>query len=436
MTAPSEVPGTRLMAIVRWILLAALAVVAATTWWKFGLGADTEEQGPDRFYCPMHPEIRSAAAGTCPICFMNLEPIPAERTGGSSSAPSAVPAPTSSAGAAPAGLAEVMLTLERRQSVGIATAVAQAREVGRELRLPAVVQAAESARSEVRVRGAGYVEAVAPIVTGVKVKAGQGLAWIYVPEVLAAQEELLAVQKLSTQPSRDESLHEDRGLLEAARRRLDLLGVSRGAVDKVLSDGKAQRGVAVSAPRGGVVTARNVSPGAYVTPDTLLFEITDLSEVWISATAGVEEASLPAGTTGRFVSRASATPRDVVFTLVEPSVAAATRTATLRFLAENSDSLLRPGEIGEVELTLPAEERVLVPRDAVVDLGSERYVFVEKAAGVFAPRVVRVGPLVDNDRVVLDGLRAGEVVVSRGAFLLDSESRLQSAVAPRDEATP
>jgi hypothetical protein len=89
-----------------------------------------------------------------------------------------------------------------------------------------------------------------------------------------------------------------------------------------------------------------------------------------------------------------------------------------------------------LRLTLPPEHALLVPRDAVIDHGRENYAFVETAAGLFEPRIVRPGALVGEERVVLAGLAAGERVVERGAFVLDSESRLQSAVAPASPGSP
>jgi Cu(I)/Ag(I) efflux system membrane fusion protein len=91
---------------------------------------------------------------------------------------------------------------------------------------------------------------------------------------------------------------------------------------------------------------------------------------------------------------------------------------------------LLPGDAGIVVAKLPEREHLLVPRDAVVDVGNARYAFVEQGAGLFVPRQVELGPLIGDERVIEKGLEAGELVVSRGLFLLDSESRLQASLAP------
>jgi Cu(I)/Ag(I) efflux system membrane fusion protein len=437
--APTPVPderpspvirGLRAMAFVRWLLLLAVAAVAASTWWTYVLHPEPTTAATDAYYCPMHPQIRAGAPGTCPICFMKLEPIPAERRApdAKSSAmpvvasPAAPPQPS----AAPPGLADVMLTVERRQSVGIAVTAVTLREAGRELRLPAVIEAPEGAVSEVRVRVSGFVERVAPVETGSRVRAGQALAYVYSPEIVRALEELVTAQKLAGgQPQLGDRV------VEAARQRLVLLGVHDRDIDEMLARGRAERLVPVRAPADGVITARQIAVGTQATPDTMLFQITNLSRVWASATVTAEDVSAIArGTKGRFVSRAAGREYDVEASLVEPRLSSATRTAVVRFTAKNSDVSLLPGDIGEVTLALPSAPHVLVPRDAVVDVGTHQYVFVESSAGHFTPRVVQVGALIGEERAVTSGLEAGERVVSRGAFVLDSESRLQAAAAP------
>ncbi|MBK8940455.1 MAG: efflux RND transporter periplasmic adaptor subunit [Polyangiaceae bacterium] len=431
--AHHDVPGMRLMAVVRWILLIALAGLAFGTWWRLGPGTEESAGGIAKFYCPMHPQIQSPNPGTCPICFMNLEPIPAGGAVPAGDAASAAPSasePSSMPGA------DVMLTLERRQAVGIATTKVARRMIARELRLPAVIEAPQSAVAEVRIRSAGYVEYVAPIEIGAKVKAGEMLAAIFAPEILRSQEELLAAQAMAAEAGKSEDHGADQQMVEAARRRLELLGVGRRTSDRILADGKSSRAIGVSAPRAGIVTARNIWAGGYVTPETTLFQITDLSKLWVSATVGTEELkALPPKTPGRFAPRGGS-PLDVEVLLVEPSVGGQTRSATVRFSVANDAGALRPGEIGEVLVSLPAAERLIVPRDAVIDTGMHQYVFVEKSAGLFSPRAVVAGPMMGNGRVIESGLEPEAVIVTRGAFLLDSESRLQGALAPAATSSP
>lgn len=420
-----EVRGLRAMAVVRWILLALVAAVAAGTWWTLVIHSEPTVQGAPRFYCPMHPQIRSPVPGNCPICFMTLEPIPDERKNLVPPAGSSAPRPKHG----PPPLASIMLSVERRQAIGIATSPVTRRSVARELHLSAVIEPFEKAVSEVRVRTPGFVERVAPIETGQTVKAGQPLVWLYSPEVLRAEEELLTARRLGG-PVGDAGSDFGARVEDAARERLRALGVSNAEIDRVVQTGKAERLFAIHSA-GGVVTTRNVSVGTYATPEMLLFQVTDLGRVWASASVASEElASVALGTRGEFRSRGRERAYEAEAALVEPRVSSDTRAARVRFNVKNGEPRLLPGDGGEIVAKLPEREHVLVPRDAVIDVGNARYAFVEQSEGLFVPRPVELGPLIGDERVIEKGLEPGELVVSRGLFLLDSESRLQASLAP------
>jgi Cu(I)/Ag(I) efflux system membrane fusion protein len=381
----------------------------------------------------MHPQIRSPVPGNCPICFMTLEPIPDEHK---NHAPK--PAPSGSTERAKP-LASVMLSLERRQTIGVSTVPVTRRLVARELRLAAVIEPHEKAVSEVRVRTPGFVERVAPVETGQTVKAGQPLVWLYSPDVLRAEDELLAARRLRTPafdagPGRSGDDFGDR-VETAARERLRALGLSNADIDRVVEKGQAERLFPIHSG-GGVVTARNVSVGTYATPEMLLFQVTDLTKVWASASVPAEElAQVPKGTRGEFRSRGSQRVYEAQAELVEPRVSSDTRAARVRFSVQNAEPRLLPGDGGEIVAKLAEKELTLVPRDAVVDVGNARYAFIEESEGLFVPRPVELGPLVGEERAIERGLEPGQLVVSRGLFLLDSESRLQASLAPAPAAS-
>jgi membrane fusion protein, copper/silver efflux system len=414
----TDVPirGLRVMAVVRWAVLAATIAVAAFSWWTFVASDGGVASGPDHYHCPMHPQIRSPNPGTCPICFMNLEPIPRERLEEPTESREP-PTPTDGLGA------DVSLSLERRQAIGVATTRVERRSVSRELRLPALVEIPEAARFEVRSRTPGYVERVAPVQSGDRVRAGQPLAWIYSTELLTAQEELLATHRLAGSDLAST-------VSDAARERLRVLGVHPSDIDRIVASGRTERAIPLRAPASATVTRRNAAVGSYATPDAPLFELAELSSLWITATAATSDLEdVVEGASARFAPHGG-TPREVEVLLVSPTISTDTRSGRVRLRASNEDGTLRPGDIGDAILALPPREHVFVPRDAVIDRGSLQYVFVEERAGSFSPREVEVGPLIGDERVVRAGVGPGEVVVSRGAFLVDSESRLEGALAP------
>lgn len=424
-TAATPVRGLRVMAVVRWLILLASAGVAVGTWWTLVLSrAPTTAEAP-LYYCPMHPEITSHDPGTCPICFMSLEPIPDDRR--SVDIEAGMPEePPVEPGDLPPGTREVMLTTERRQLSGIASVEARAADLGGEARWPASIEPREGGRAEVRVRVEAFVERVVVRESGVVVRAGQTLAYVYAPEILQAEEELLAAGRW---PGGDGTA--STAPLASARRRLALLGVSEADIDAVVRRGEARRTIPVRSPIAGTVTRAGAVLGSRTGPDEALFEIVDLSRVRVVASV-LARPGLAADeiVSARFVPGDGAAAIDLELELIEPDVESSTRAARVRFLADNAEGRLRPGDIGEVLVALPTRAATVVPRDAVLDPGTVTYVFVEHEGGLFEPRVVSAGAVVGSEREILAGLRAGERVVARGAFVLDSESRLQAALAP------
>ena len=472
-------PGVRAMAIFRWALLALMALAAVGSLYTvvaphFGHG---EAAHASRYYCPMHPQITSDTPGECPICHMALEPIPEGRQQGASAAPPPlapasaapptgywcpmhpevhsetpgatcekcggmvlVPVPTPEERAAereatpPPGTAPVELALDRVQAIGVRTAPVESSRRAERLRVTAAVEAPEQGRAEVHVRAEGFVEAIRVKQTGVKVRAGELLASVYSPEIFQAQQELLAMRAWPGIPG-----PADAGAapgappppMAAARKRLELLGLGKAAVDRILKTGEPIRAVGVSSPISGYVVKKTVVLGSRVTPDEPLFEIVDLAKVYIIASvyphqlAGIRVGDSATFTTPSLPGRSFEAKVDLIY----PDVDLTTRTARVRFQVENDELALRPGQFGDAELASAPAEDLAVPLDAIVDTGRSVYVFVAKEGGRFEPRKVELGPELGDRVVVRGGLREGERVVSRATFLIDAESRLQASLA-------
>ena len=440
----------RAMGVVRWAILLAVTAVAAFSVWRYwGPGsAALPAHREDLYYCPMHPQIRSPDPGECPICHMTLEPIPVERM--QPVAPTSTmgsPDAGSDGGAAPdavaalsppPGVVPVVLSLERQQLIGMTTALVVRRTLGQQLRVPGVVEAPENAAAQVHVRTPGFLERVEVRQSGVRVARGQTLAWIYAPEIYQAQQELLTARRWAGAPA-EAGLMESgpNDVLQAARRRLQFLGLADGDIDEVLRRGAAMRAVPIRAPIGGYVTRYAAVLGQYATPEMALYELSDLSRVWIVASLYERDlARISRGSAAQFVAAGeSAPPVAARVDLIEPSVGAETRTARVRLSVPNPAMRLRPGQYGDVTFALPGASSLVVPRDAVADTGVAQYAFVDAGGGRFEPRRVRTGVLLGDDLEVIDGLREGERVVARGSFMVDSESRLQAALAESPSAS-
>jgi Cu(I)/Ag(I) efflux system membrane fusion protein len=346
---------------------------------------------------------------------MTLEPIPVERRSTRS---------TNSTASSPPNVTAVSITAEQQRAVALATSVVTVETLGGSLRVPGIVEAPESGRAQARVRAAGFVERVDVRQTGVRVAQGQTLAWIYSPEIYRAQEELLAATRwTATQSSAD--------LIRAARRSLELFGLTPSDIDTIVQTGQPLRATPIRSPRAGFVTRFNALLGSRADLDTILYEIADLSTVWVIASVHERDLNhITVGMTARFsVSGQTETKHEAHVDLIEPQVDEATRTARVRLSLHNRDFALRPGQYGDVQLEGPGVAGIFVPRDAVIDTGAHQYVYVAVGADRFEPRSVRRGATVESRVQVIEGLTAGDRIVTRGSFMLDSESRLQASLA-------
>ncbi|WAS92585.1 efflux RND transporter periplasmic adaptor subunit [Nannocystis punicea] len=439
--AEAPPPGVALMAGVRWLLLLGTLAAACFAWWSYANAEPVAAQHAPRYRCPMHPQITSHEPGECPICHMALEPIPEDEAEtvyrcpmhpqiqqaepgecpicGMDLEPVAAEAVAVSADM-PAGTAAITLGLDRLQAIGARVVVAEEREFTAELRSAALTEFSEDGAARVHVRAAGFIERIAVAETGVRVRKGQVLAEYYSPEIYQAQAELLAAHSWSGP------------VVGAARQRLELLGLSSAAVDRILKSGKPDRTTPVVAPAAGVVVARTAVLGAYVRPEEPLYELREDHGLYLVAELPAARAvSVKPGTKGhvRFTSRPEL-DRELAVDLVYPSVAADSRSVRVRMPLDNDDRALVAGMPAVVTFALPSETGVAVPRDAIVDAGNQPYVFVDAGGGRLVPRPVVLGVRDPEFVRVREGLTAGERVVAGATFLVDAESRLRAALIP------
>jgi len=372
-----------------------------------------KNHGP-KYTCPMHPEVLQDGPGRCPICRMYLERV---RDEGEQVTEGVTP------GTAPSGTVPVVLSLDRVQAIGVRTTRVAKQSVDAPLRVTATVTAPEQGQAFVHTRAAGYVERAKVQQTGVRVRRGQELVAIYSPEIFQAQVELLSASSWGGQQG-DVSQN-------AARTKLELFGVSSRTIDRILESNEPMRAVPITSPVDGWVVKKNVALGSYVTPDTPLFEIVDLSRVYVTAEVFPKDADrVSLDSEARF----TLAGRDgKSFTgkidLVYPTLSPKERTTRIRMQVKNPKAELRPGDYGTIEIASKAGDTLVVPRDAIVDTGSSTYVFVVEGEGRYVPRIVALGTDFDDVVEVKDGVFEGESVVSSATFLIDSESRLQASLA-------
>lgn len=278
----------------------------------------------------------------------------------------------------------------------------------------------------------GWIENVYVDFTGKLVQKGQPLLTLYSPDLVQTQEEYLLALKGQKQLGESpfgEAANFSNSLVQSARRRLQLWDITDEQIAELEKRGTPSRTMTLYAPAGGFVMTRNAFPRQRVMPDTELYQLADLSNIWIVADIyEFEAADIKLGQPAT-VTLSSYPGREFngKITYIYPQVDNTTRTLKVRVELANRNFLLKPDMYADVTIKINYGSRLVVPQEAVMDSGSEQLVYVSLGNGYFEPRKVQLGGKVENKYLVLAGLKAGENVVTSGNFLIDSESRLKSA---------
>ncbi|MCP5542629.1 MAG: efflux RND transporter periplasmic adaptor subunit [Akkermansiaceae bacterium] len=438
-------------------------------WW-FGLpsgdGHDHGKSAADEtiWTCSMHPQIRQPNPGLCPICNMDLIPLASGETRGLREV---------SVSEEAAALLDVRVTPVMR-----APAVAERRLFGR-------IEYDERRITTVTARVGGRIERLYPDFTGSLIRNGDHLAEIYSPELLVAQKELIEARRaMERGGSPSTAVETTRGrLLEAAREKLRLLQLSPQQISRIEQNDSPDPTLQIDSPQDGVVVAKLVNEGNYVKTGDPILRLAKLDSVWLIVDA--YESDLPWIRYGQDVQfTVDSVPGEEFHgrvSFIDPSLDPMRRSASVRINVPNPRGLLKPGVFAKVRIVArmtaagnvidpslagkwispmhpeivkdvpgqcdicgmdlvpaetlgfvgespDAEEPLLVPRSAVLRTGDRAIAYVklpEESDPVFEGRQIVLGPAVGTEFIVREGLSEGELVVSRGAFMLDSELQIQ-----------
>ena len=350
---------------------------------------------------------------------------------------------------------QVEITPEQRQLIGVKTVKVSLKPLQKVIRTVGRIEADERKLATINTKIEGWIEKLYVDYTGRYVKKGEPLAEIYSPELLATQQEFISTLKWagkqtgtaqtpdathsghdhSSQATGNEPVSElqkmltkDAGAaLDAARQRLRLWDISEKQIKHIEQTGKAVRTLTLYSPVSGFVTQKMAVQGMKVMPGEKLFDIADLSTLWIIADIYEYELSFvrvgqPARITlSYFPGRELSSQIDYIY----PTISADTRTTKVRLTLPNPGGRLKPQMFTNVEIRINLGKRLVVPESAVIDTGTSQVVYVDRGDGAFEPREVQLGLRADGAVEVLRGLKIGEKVVSSANFLIDSEAQLK-----------
>jgi Cu(I)/Ag(I) efflux system membrane fusion protein len=392
--------------------LTTLAIGLLLGWLLFGRTAKTDTIEHDHlsmeatetiWTCSMHPQIRKNEHGKCPICGMEL--IPLESSEGSLDPMAVTMSPTA-------------MQLAQVQTLVVGTSYAE-----KSIRLNGKVQADERLLFTQSSHIPGRIEKLSVNFTGEFITQGQVIAYVYSPELVTAQEELFEAQKIKdSQPA----------LFNAAKEKLKNWKLTDKQIDKIITSGKTLDQFPIVANVSGYVTKKMVNLGDYIKQGEAIYEIADLSKVWVLF--DIYESEMKWIKKGASISYTIQSIPGKTFkgtvTYIDPVIDPKTRVAKARIETINSDLLLKPEMFvsGTIEAKISTNKASLtVPKTAVMWTGKRSVVYVMQmsAQGVsFIMREVTLGPELGESYVIEEGLQPGEEIAINGTFSIDAAAQL------------
>jgi membrane fusion protein, copper/silver efflux system len=345
------------------------------------------------------------------------------------------------------------ITPEQQQLIGVKTVKVSLNPLTKVIRTVGRIETNERNLATINAKIEGWIEKLYVDYTGSSVKKGEPLAEIYSPELLATQMEFINALKWAgpqadaghapdavheghdnTAPSVEpvselqKMLAEDgAATLEAARQRLRLWDMSEAQIAKIEETGKPVRTVTLYSPVSGFITEKMAVLGMKVMPGEKLFDVADLSNLWIIADIYEYELSFVNVGQEAKITLSYLPDRELSSKIdyIYPVISQDTRTAKIRLTLPNPGGQLKPQMFTNVEISVDLGKRLTIPESAVIDTGEAQVVYVDLGGGTFEPREVQLGLRAGGNAEVLKGLKEGESVSTAANFLIDSEAQLK-----------
>ncbi len=359
-------------------------------------------EGISHYTCAMHPSVKSATPGSCPICSMDLIAVTHQDVASNS----------------------ITIDNRRRQMIGIETEKVTHVDLNKEIRAVGQVTYDERRLSNVTLKFDAWVGELHADYVGVQVNKGDVLFTVYSPELLAAQQEYLeTLKRLARRGSND-------SLLIAARQRLKLWDISSWEIKALEKRGRPLEYIPIYASSTGTIVEKNVEEGSAVKSGETLFRIADLSQVWVEAEVYEADIELISEGMNATITMPYLPSKKIEATVdyIYPYLEGDSRTARIRLNLDNANGALKPDMYAEVKLIADYGHRLAVPEQAVMIAGDSRVIFVDLGEGKLKPIKVKIGRRVNSFIEVIDGLKLGDTIVTSGNFLIASETKLKAGI--------
>jgi membrane fusion protein, copper/silver efflux system len=388
----------------------------------------------DHYTCTMHPSVRSAEPGNCPICGMELVPVMKSETPNQRNGESAVEhnspndaSPTRRFAGSPV---QFTVPVERQQQIGVTYATVEQRPLQHTIRALGVIAPDAERRWLLVARFDGYVQQLFVTSPGEMIEKDGPLLSIYSPELLTTERELVMLLQMRDQAKTRAVRTGPEQLIAAAKARLAQWNVTSEQIAELEKTRQPNELLILRSPFRGVVQQVPVQQGMSVKAGDPLVEVADLSRVWIWG--DFYQSELPLLQRGEKVTVTTSSYPNEKFEgaigLIDPFIDPTRRTARARVEISNRDFRLQPGMYANLELAISLGEGLVIPASAVMPTGTRNIAFVDQGAGKLEPRLVLLGETFGNFYEVKSGLTRGERVVASANFLIDAESKTQGAL--------
>ena len=445
-------------------------IIALFSIWVISCSSESnklaEEKETQLWTCGMHPEVILDEPGQCPKCGMNLVPLKTQLAGKKQNSQT-VAANTGSErkilywqapmnpdeiydkpGKSAMGMDLIPVYADQVssgsaihidpvtvQNMGVRTAMVEKTDFVRSIRTIGHIEYNEERIFVVSPKISGWIEKLYVDYTGKPVRKGQPLLEIYSPDLVTTQQEYLLALKNKQLISESQFTSIRKGaesLLKATQQRLQYWDIPDSEIKRLQDSGEVRKSLTLEAPATGIVVHKNAVEGLHITQGMSLYQIADLSTVWVYVS--IYDNEVPWIQAGQTATMTLSYQPDKIFqgkvAYIYPYLNEKSRDIKVRLEFPNPGLTLKPGMYTNIWIQTPAiKNAIVIPSEAVIRSGERNLVFVTRGNGRFEPRTVHIGEESDDDRIrIISGLRENEEVVISAQFLLDSESRLQEAI--------